>query len=428
MNPDIKRRLSDIPSLLRTPMGRVVLTRALNFKVWPLAYHMGRLYRKYMTPGARIIAVTGSFGKTTTTRTIATVLSDCSYSIDWNQTCYLALRLFKLASREQQAVFEVGVNNAPGRMRQQARMLAPQTAVVTSIGSEHNTTFKTLEDTREEKAWLVRNLEPGGVAVVNGDDPHVRWIARQVSGKVITFGYGRDSDIRADQLELDWPHGTRFRLWVAGKPCQAFVALFGCHSLYAALAAVAVAWHQGMSLERILANLTQVSPVPYRMKPQELPCGAWLLADDFKGTPETIHAALDFMEQLPASRKIVVMGNMSEMHDDHNEAQRRLGKRVGRIASIVLFLGTNYKHFRTGVRRAGLDSDKLIYCHRSVKQASEVLKELLRPGDVVLLKGRGDQRFRRIALSLNGHEVGCDHSFCNRRRMDCRDCPELSTG
>ena len=85
----------------------------------------------------------------------------------------------------------------------------PDVAVITAVGSEHHRSLGTLEVTRAEKSWMVQALPAAGVAVLNGDDPNVMWMRQKTRARVVTFGFGAACDVRADDVRLDWPRGTR---------------------------------------------------------------------------------------------------------------------------------------------------------------------------------------------------------------------------
>ncbi len=420
-----------MPALARTAPGRRKLFRALQFKAWPLLYPLAYAYRRLALPKTRLVAVTGSLGKTTTTRAVAAALGDCYCSVrpnHFNHAGYLALRLLGIPPGRPQAAMEVGVSRRAGYMAQQARMLRPDVAVVTCIASELNTSFPTLEVTRREKAQLPRALPAQGLAVLNGDDPNVIWMAGQTAARVVTFGFAKGNQVRADDMRLDWPAGTRFTLKAFGQRRRARAKLMGRHSLYSVLAAVAVALMQGLDLDEVLGRLASLKPTPMRMQPVPLPNGAWLLRDDYKSTRETIDSCLDFFGQVPAHRRIIVIGNVTEYHGHQNSFYRELGERVARISSRVLFYGTTFAPFKVGLHRGGLNSEAITHCHQEIRRVIEVLRAEVSPGDVVMLKGRGNQRLGRAALALLGQDVKCDLENCFVTDYPCDLCPMLARG
>jgi UDP-N-acetylmuramoyl-tripeptide--D-alanyl-D-alanine ligase len=285
-----------------------------------------------------------------------------------------------------------------------------------------------LETTRREKTLMVRALPSSGLAVLNGDDPKVSWMAGQTQARVVTFGFGPENHIRAIEPRLDWPHGTRFTLQTPRGNREIMVKLLGRHTLYAILAAVAVGLAEGVEIDRLVQRLEALEPTRGRMQPFWLDNDVCLLRDDFKSSLETIHAALDFFGQIPARRRLVVMGNITEPPGKQGPLYHRVGARVAGAAERVLFVGTNFQAFAKGVRGGGLARENLTNCKRSIHRAVDVLRSELRPGDVVLIKGRIDQRLGRIALALSGAEVRCALKSCKANTLACEDCPMLGKG
>jgi UDP-N-acetylmuramoyl-tripeptide--D-alanyl-D-alanine ligase len=153
-----------------------------------------------------------------------------------------------------------------------------------------------------------------------------------------------------------------------------------------------------------------------------------ILCDDFKSSLETIHAALDLFSQIPAERRMVVLGDVSEPPGSQGPIYREIGERIATIASRAIFIGGNFQRYAAGVRRGGLPSSSMMDAERSVLKAVELLREDLRPGDVVLIKGRDTQRLDRITLALIGRTVCCNIDFCDTRAVRCGTCPNLERG
>ena len=307
--PHISR---NIPALLRTPIGRKQLLSRVYYYGWPLLSQVASLYRRTLARKTRIVTVVGSFGKTTTARAVVAALGGQSPpDIQQNAWSFVAHRLLHIRPHQRHAVIEVGIDGR-GQMKAYGRMMRPDITIVTSIGSEHNRSLGTLKATRAEKSEMVRSLPQSGTAVLNGDDPNVRWMKKRTRAQVITFGFNEMNDMRASDVILDWPHGTRFKLHVDAQTHNLRIRLIGRHMVYPILAAVAVALSEGFRLEQILPALEALPPTPGRLQPMRLASGAYVLRDDYKSTLETIEAALDVFSQIPAHRRIVVLGEVSE--------------------------------------------------------------------------------------------------------------------
>jgi UDP-N-acetylmuramoyl-tripeptide--D-alanyl-D-alanine ligase len=144
---------------------------------------------------------------------------------------------------------------------------------------------------------------------------------------------------------------------------------------------------------------------------------------------ETVDAALDVLAEVPG-RRIVVIGEVSEPPGSQGPIYRRLGGRLAGIASRVVCVGaeTAYKSCVVGAARAGMPRAALVHAGRDVRAAWEAVRAELRPGDVVLVKGRDTERLDRVSLALQGRDVRCEIEFCDIKGMRCEVCPMLETG
>ena len=426
----MRYRLSDLPALLSTPLGRMQFKVGLYHAAWPLLSRAASVYRRTLLTNTRIIAVVGSYGKSTTARAIAKVLTRDSERVNKrNSFSFLARALLNLSSAEKYGVLEVGINK-PGQMSVYSSMIRPDIVVVTSIGSEHGRSLKTLEETRQEKAAMVRNLSPGGVAVLNGDDPNVLWMKGETDARVLTYGLGNANDIRASALKLDWPRGMSFILHAEGVSHQVRTRLFGAHYVFPVLAAVAVALSQGGGIKDAIGSIEGLTPTTGRMQPVLLESGAYLLRDDFKSSYETVEVALEAFAKVPAKRRFLVIGDISEPPGKQGPLYKEIGMRLASIADRVIVIGArkSFERYCVGMAPGKRRKEVFVSAGKSIGKAVDILRDDLGPGDVVLIKGRDTQRLERVALLLSGLPVGCDITFCDAVGTRCEGCPMLERG
>jgi UDP-N-acetylmuramoyl-tripeptide--D-alanyl-D-alanine ligase len=426
----LRFRVRDLPTLMRTGMGRHQIRRGAFMSMWPFLLGLARIHRRVLARDPRVVAVIGSLGKTTTTRTVTGVLCGPDHPVcSGNCLSHVAMSLLKMRRRDAHAVLEVGVRSR-GEMSRYASVVRPDIAVVTSIASEHNTSFGSLDVTRAEKAQMVEALPPTGVAVLNGDDPNVLWMKNRTRARVVTYGFGETNDIRAEAISYeDWPDGTRLRLCVNGKTFDARTRLVGKPSLAAVLAAIATGTAEGVPLPDILERVEAIPPVPGRLEPVRLDCGAVILRDDFKSAIETVETALQTLAAIPARRRTVVIGDVTEPQGPLGPLYRGLGARIAEVADRAIFLsGGNDTRLRSGATGAGMRPELVTKAGHDTFRVPDILRDELGPGDVVLIKGRSDQRLDRITLILQGRTVGCRIPSCRAREPVCHDCPALEEG
>ncbi|MGZ4462960.1 MAG: Mur ligase family protein [Gaiellaceae bacterium] len=418
--------LGDIPALLRTAPGRAHIHNALRLRLWPLLRLLAAAHRRTFARRACMVVVVGSLGKTTTTRAALAALGKPAELPDKNALAFLARSVFRIRPGARQVVLEAGIDRK-GLMAGYASMLRPDVVVVTSVASEHNRSLGDLATTRAEKGVMVQALPPDGVAILNGDDPNVLSMRELTRARVVTFGFGPDNDVRASDLELDWPFGMRLTVHAQDWARRLHVRLLGRHMAYPVLAATAVAIAEGASIEASLGAIERLAPTPLRLQPLRLPSGAYLLRDEYKSALETVHAAFDLLSEIPATRRFAVMGDISEPPGSQGPLYRELGARLAAMGAHAVIVSSLFQAYSIGARRAGMPSERLIDAGTDPLAAARLLADRLGPGDVVLVKGRDTQRLERVSLALMGRPVRCAIPHC-RALARCEACPMLERG
>ncbi len=417
-------RLRRFADLARTRVGRAELLYAALNKAWPLLSAAALAHRRTLGRRTRLVAVVGSFGKTTTTRCVAAALGLTESQPRDNCRSHLAVATLTRTGLEAHAVLEVGIDH-PGQMASYARVLRPDVAVVTSIGSEHGRSLGGRAATCREKAAMVRALTPRGLAILNGDDPDVEAMRAETKAAVITFGTRPGCDVRAGEIALDWPDGMRMEVEEAGARAEVALRLLGREMVYSALAAIAVARAAGVPLATAAARVARVEPAIARLQAVATAGGATLLRDEFKSAEETVHAALDLLAAVPARRKIVVLGDVSEPKGQQGPIYRALGARIAGLAAFAVFLGRKTGAYRAGALAAGMPREAIACVGHDVALAAQLVGAHLEPGTVVLVKGRDNERLDRVSLALMGRDVRCARPLCYFLKTRCDECSLL---
>jgi UDP-N-acetylmuramoyl-tripeptide--D-alanyl-D-alanine ligase len=203
----------DLLWLAGSSLGRRQLQAHLYSRSQPLLEAAAGLHRRTFARGCRLVAVVGSFGKTTTTAALAAALETPILRAQGKGMGRIAAAVLEIRPSQKRAILEIGIDRK-GQMARHGAVARPDVVVVTAIGSEHSGSLGSLDQTRDEKAIILRHVRNGGIVVLNGDDPRVGAMATSTPARVLTFGFGADNDVRASGLHLDWPHGTRFDIHV----------------------------------------------------------------------------------------------------------------------------------------------------------------------------------------------------------------------
>jgi UDP-N-acetylmuramoyl-tripeptide--D-alanyl-D-alanine ligase len=419
-------RLKDIPRLLISPNRGSTIHRIIHAMTWQPLQPIARLQRNTLARSCQIIAVVGSTGKTTATRAIEAVLGlPHPGQANANYGLHLVRGILSLGPGEKAAVMEAGISR-PGQMARYAAMLRPDIVVVTNIGSDHSPSFNGLEGVWREKSAMVRALRAGGMVMLNGDDEKVRSMAGLSDADTVFYGFGKENQIRAEDAKLDWPHGVEFTLKTPGISERIRLPLWGRHFILGALAACAVGLHLGKDAGAIKQALQSLSPVKKRMYPISLGNDIRLIEDHQKNTLETIEVALDFLAEAPVRRKLLVLGGVETPVGSTNAIARYVGELAGKSADFLFYLGPKFRRVRNGTKKTGMPGQHVMDCRYSVHTAAEELKQRLRPGDLVLIKGRNTQQLHRITMMLQGQKVGCRVELCEWGSINCASCPLLN--
>ncbi len=320
-------------------------------------------------------------------------------------------------------MIEVGIDG-PGQMGRLAGMISPRVVIVTGVGSEHNRSMFSLSVTRYEKSKILTGLGTGGLAILNGDDPNVLWMRERTKARVITCGFGAENDIRAEDFRVHGPDRASFTIVSPESAHCVETRLPSRQQARSLLSAFAVArFGAEIQPEIVLERIARFEALPGRFQPVSLPSGATLIRDEFKSAPETIYAALDALLEVPARRRIVVLGDVSEPPGGMGHVYREIGARVVQVADLAVLVTRESRRYASGARKVR-EPDSFIAAGPRFEGAVRILEGLLGPGDVVLLKGRDTQKLERIALTLMGGDVKCRIRMC-RLSIRCDACSRL---
>jgi len=256
---------------MRRRVGRLWLT-VEGLALGALAFVWRRLMFR-----TTFVAITGSLGKTTTTRIAVPILSS---SFPTNSTrgannsrISLARTVLRTRYRHRVTVLEVGTKR-PGALRRAAWQLRPDVVVILSVARTHTNYYPTLDHTAAEKVTLMSRLGKDGIAILNGDDPRVLAMAVRSPGSVRTFGRSPQFDVWASDVSSRWPEGLSFTVHAGGRSLPVRTKLVGEHWITAALAALSLAFCCGMGLPEAISALEDAETYPGRMQPLLLPRGA----------------------------------------------------------------------------------------------------------------------------------------------------------
>jgi UDP-N-acetylmuramoyl-tripeptide--D-alanyl-D-alanine ligase len=332
-----------------------------------------------------LIGVTGSAGKTTTKEAIAHVLAT-KFRVhksegNFNNHFGLPLMLLKLEPGHDCAVVEMGMSHS-GEITALAQSAQPNIGVVTNVAPVHLEFFKDISEIARAKYELVESLPANGTAVLNADDQYVSQFGRDFKGKVVTYGNALTANVRAEHVQARGQQGSEFEVVAAGRRANAALPLVGAHNIHNALAAVAVALEQGISLPTAVEALAELRPADKRGQVVRIG-NITVINDCYNSNPKALNAMVDALANMPANRRIVVAGEMLELgpmgESMHADSGRYMAERK---VDLVLGVRGLAEHLVSAANKAGVRAEFV----PSAEQAGEWLAREARDGDVVLLK------------------------------------------
>jgi UDP-N-acetylmuramoyl-tripeptide--D-alanyl-D-alanine ligase len=333
--------------------------------------------------GRRVVAITGSAGKTTTKEAVAAALGAKFHVLksqgNLNNGFGLPLQLLRLQQEDEFAVIEMGMNH-PGEIATLARIAGPDWGVVTNVGTAHIENFADGQaGIARAKLELIDALPAGGVAFLNCDDPYVSQFGRSFPGRVVYFGSGPCADPQILEAREDIA-GLHIR-YRAGE--QETLHLLGAHNALNALAGLAVALEAGVDLDAAAAALETLTPADKRGEILEV-AGAAILNDCYNSNPEALRSMIRTLAARPAGRRILVAGEMLEL-GEHGPALHAACGKAAAEAGLDLVVGVqgNAQHLASAACTGGVAALFL----PDAEAAGRWLQQNLQPGDVVLVKG-----------------------------------------
>lgn len=344
-----------------------------------------------------VVALTGSVGKTTTKEMTAAVFASHRVTMktngNFNNDIGVPLTLLRLTPEDQVAVIEMGMSHA-GEISALTRLAHPDMAVITNVGTSHIGNLGSQENICRAKLEILEGLRTGGTVILNGDDPLLSKADIPESFHRLLFGVDcPDAEVRAESVCMS-EHGSTFDICWQQERFTTAIQLAGRHNIMNALAAFAAGVTGGVPPEKAAAALAGVEPEGMRQRVRTL-ADCTVIEDCYNANPDSMRAALRVLGS-SRGRRIALLGDMLELGDFAAEAHRQIGAFAADHADLLVAVGSFAEDVAAGAARAGM---KTIDTPRREDAASH-LKQMLRPGDVLLVKGSRGMRMEEILNDL----------------------------
>jgi len=366
--------------------GKVPRTFAIvRAKDTLLAYqNLAANYRKSLP--LKVLAITGSNGKTSTKDFSASVLGRkfrvTKTQGNFNNHIGLPRTILEATSRDEVAVWEIGMNH-PGEVAPLARIAAPDAAIITNVGVAHIEFMGSREAIAQEKGTLAEAVGKTGTVILNGDDPFAEGIAKRTSARVILAGIDNGT-LRATEIQQS-ADGSEFTILEGAHRCRAQLSVPSLHMVQNALLAVAAGRAFGVPLEECAIGLATAPLTKARLQIKEVN-GVQFLDDSYNANPDSMKAALQTLVELHADgKKIAVLGEMRELGSETERGHREVGQEAAALEIDQLIgIGQMGALIVDAAKKAGLEKSSTV---ESTADAAELLINIAEPGDLVLIKG-----------------------------------------
>jgi UDP-N-acetylmuramoyl-tripeptide--D-alanyl-D-alanine ligase len=382
--------VSDVPSALTRGEGmRAPLLIAVDDTTRALQDVARDVRRR---SGAKVVAITGSAGKTTTKEVAAEFLS-ARYRVfrntgNLNNHIGLPLSLLELRARPEIAVVELGMNH-PGEILTLVGVAEPDVRVWTNVGDAHLGFFADADAIAGAKAEFLAYARPSDALVANADDPRVMARAEAFTGRLVTFGTASQADVRATRVELRGLDGCAADVRTPAGDVRIETPLLGAGNLSNILAAAAVAIQFDVPLGEIERRASSLRPAHHRGELLRLPGGITLIDDSYNSSPAALKRALDTVAAATGSaRKVAVLGEMLELGAHALPLHEECG-RAAAAAGLDLLItvgGAAAGAMAEAARSAGMPAPAVVAVPDKQEAADAALRRV-RAGDLVLIKG-----------------------------------------
>ena len=379
----------------------------------------------------KIIAITGSVGKTSTKDAIYAMLSQVAYvrkseksynselglpltilgvPNGWNDPVIWLKDIVKglwliLAPHKypKWLILEVGVGK-PGDMKRTASWLKTDAVVITAIGETpaHIEFFDSRKHLVEEKSGLIKTLKKDGLLVLNRDDETVYSMREKTKHRIITYGFNSEANIvgSSDAISYDVnenPEGIIFRVDVEGNSFPVVIdGVFGKNHIFAAMATLALSLGLKFNILEAINALKNYDIPPGRMRLLKGINNTLIIDDTYNSSPFACESALSTLAEVKSSgRKIAVLGDMLELGKHTVEAHKNIGKIAKEKVDVLIVVGLRAEAIREGALEAGMNAEN-IFSFLDAHTAGEFIKTYIKTGDVILAKGSQGMRMERV--------------------------------
>ncbi len=410
-------------------MKRKLLQKILGFET-------KRIVRKYQP---KVIAITGSVGKTSTKNAISLLLDkyftvwggsgnlNTEFGVplaflgkdkgggssfwEWSKIILSGIGLILIRKKDYPKVIvaEMGADK-PGDISYLTGLVRPDISVVTMIGETpvHLENYKSIEEVIEEKSKIVEKLEKENFAILNFDDPAIREMKKKTKAKVVFFGSSEGADVRISEFTTEIkelrgkevPYGISFKISYKDKDVRMHLPYcLGKPSAYSVAASFACGLVMDINLNRAPDIFRELKPEDGRMNLIEV-SEYFIIDDTYNASPSSTASALETLRDLPGNRRIAVLGDMKELGVLSIQSHREIGKKASKICDILITVGDLADEMKESALDSGMNIGD-VSNYKSNEEAVKKLKSIINSGDLILIKGSRSMKMEEIVKEIS---------------------------
>ena len=379
-------------------------------------------------PYTRVIAVTGSNGKTGVKDATASLLQNLAPTLktqgNLNTETGVPLTLLRLNPEHRFAVLEMGAQWV-GEISGLCRIAPPDIAAVTVVGPEHLEYFGSIENVIKGESEAIASLPSDGIAILNDDDKAVRKLAKKTNARIVTYGHRPVAMVRAQRVHGDPLTGLRFTISYGGQHARVCLNIPGQHAVTTALAAASIALSCGMNIQTVAAGLGEIRPTKRRGEIKHAVNGATLIDDTYNANRQSAVAAIDLLAGAKIgteNKRWFVFGDMLELGKYARAEHAAVGKAAAAAIDELVVVGTDVRATADAAIAAGMSPDRVHVYPASLRapdalalarhEAATFVRQNLMAGDLVLVKGSLGVGMDAIVTELQ------ERRAANRSRSD----------
>ncbi len=358
--------------------------------------------------GGRVIAITGSNGKSTTKEMAASILSLKANTMkspgNFNNLIGLPLAVLSLEEGHEMAVLEMGMNR-PGEIARLTQIAEPDIGVITNVARAHLEGLGDLDGVVKAKGELLEVMSKKSTAILNGDDGSTVRLASTFQGPIVTFGLGKMNQVRAGNIKRIGACTQAFNIYMDNERIRVKINLPGIHNVFNALGGAAIALCSSTSKELIVQGLEDFRPLKGRFQIIDLKDGIQIIDDTYNSNPSSLSAALQIIKEVLVEKQglVVGLGEMMELGKETSKYHFDAGQLMaGMGVRYLVVLGEHGRQVIEGACKGGMD---IAQTHLAITHTDMInaIKANVREGDTVFLKGSRKAALDKVVEVIKGY-------------------------